>query len=284
MYQRGPVTRLWRQWGLPVVRISLRLLFIYLLVVAGVWALQGSLLYPAALLADSVAQEQARRLGVEAWPEAASPLGYLATPAGPVVGNILIWHGNGGTALDRGYYLRALLPLGYRVLLVEYPGYGVRPGRPSEAVLVADGVAVLEQFAAGFGVPLYLMGESLGSAVAAAVAAQRPHRVDGIALITPWADLAVVAADYYPWIPVSLLLRDRYPVAHHLASFRGGKALVIAMDDEVIAPRHAEALYQRLSPPKRQWRLPESGHNDWSTALTTADWQEILSFLRQYQR
>jgi hypothetical protein len=55
-------------------------------------------------------------------------------------GTIVLFHGNGGTALDRAFYLEPLSALGYRVILAEYPMYGGRKGKLGEKSFVADGL------------------------------------------------------------------------------------------------------------------------------------------------
>ena len=78
------------------------------------------------------------------------------------------------------------LPLGYRVLLAEYPGYGARKGELSEETFVRDAKETLRVASERYGGPLYLLGESLGCAVAAAAAKDSPVEIDGLILITPW--------------------------------------------------------------------------------------------------
>jgi len=58
-------------------------------------------------------------------------------------GTIVLFHGNGGTALDRGFYLQPLMSLGFRVILAEYPQYGGRPGKVGEKPFVAAGLETL---------------------------------------------------------------------------------------------------------------------------------------------
>ena len=60
-------------------------------------------------------------------------------------GTIVIFHGNGGTALDRGFYIEPLVALGFRVVLAEYPQYGGRPGHVGEKPFVADGLETVRR-------------------------------------------------------------------------------------------------------------------------------------------
>lgn len=69
-----------------------------------------------------------------------------------------------GLGVERSWYRDALGPLGYRVVLLEYAGYGGRPGELSEHALVTDAAESLRLLADEFGHPLYVLGESLGRA------------------------------------------------------------------------------------------------------------------------
>ncbi len=205
-------------------------------------------------------------------------LGTGAAPAGS--GTIVVFHGNAGSASDRDYYLPALTPLGFRVLLAEYPGYGGRKGRPGEASFVADAHETLRQVSAQYGRPLYLLGESLGCGVVAAVAKDTRVPIDGIILITPWDTLLSVAKHHYPWLPVRLFLHDTFDSVGNLKNYGGPVAVVGAEQDEVIPPRHAQALYDSLSTRKKMWIVKGAGHNDWSIVIRPAWWKEVTDFVK----
>jgi pimeloyl-ACP methyl ester carboxylesterase len=164
------------------------------------------------------------------------------------------------------------------VVLLEYRGYGVRPGKPGEEPFVADGVAAAREADRRWGQPVLLAGESLGAAVAAAVAAGAPELTAGLALITPWDSLADVARRHYRFVPVCLL-RDRYDSVANLRAYRGPVAVVVAADDDIIPPPHAERLFASLAGTKRRWLLPGAGHNDWPDHPGREWWAEVTAFL-----
>ena len=63
--------------------------------------------------------------------------GLVAAQEAPAPnGTIVLFHGNGGTALDRGFYLKPFMNQGFRVILAEYPKYGGRPGKVGEKPFV----------------------------------------------------------------------------------------------------------------------------------------------------
>lgn len=195
-------------------------------------------------------------------------------------GTIVVFHGNAGAAHDRDYYLPALIHLGFRVLLVEYPGYGGRKGKPGEKTFVQDAQETLRQVSSQYGGQLYLLGESLGCGVVAAVAKEAPVRIDGIILITPWDTLLAVAKHHYPWLPVGLFLHDAYDSVGNLKSYAGPVAVIGAEQDEVIPLRHAQALYDSLHTRKKMWIVKDAGHNDWPLIAGPEWWKEITDFVR----
>ncbi|MGD0277686.1 MAG: alpha/beta fold hydrolase [Smithella sp.] len=196
-------------------------------------------------------------------------------------GTIVLFHGNGGTALDRGFYFAPFIELGFRVILAEYPKYGGRPGKVGEKPFVADGVETVRLAYEQYGEPLYLTGESLGCGVAAAVAKQPPKPIAGIILITPWDTLASVAKSMFPFLPVKLVLTDKYDSIENLKSFKNKISVVGAERDEILPIKHAINLYDSLPEGrKRMWIIKGAGHNDWPMYAAPLLFKEITDFVR----
>ncbi len=131
---------------------------------------------------------------------------------------VLVAPGNGGNRAGRAGLAEELSRRGLAVLLVDYRGYGGNPGSPSEEGLAADADAAVEALGE-LGYPperTIYFGESLGGGVVAALQARRTPA--GLVLRSPFTELADVGSHHYPWLPVRLLLRERFPVAEHLAS------------------------------------------------------------------
>lgn len=223
------------------------------------------------------------RAGMRSWPVAGGSLrGYMAKPSSVRgAGTVVLFHGNAGSAWHRDYYVSALEPLGYRVVLAEYPGYGGRAGTPGEQEFVADARETVRLAFEELGGPLFLFGESLGCGVAAGVAADPPAAVAGIALLTPWDTLPNLAQSIYWFLPVRWLLRDKYENTASLEKFPGRVAVVIADRDEIIPKRHGLALYSALGAHKRLWVVPGAGHNTWPGRVDEAWWRELMGFLTE---
>jgi len=162
--------------------------------------------------------------------------------------------------------------------LLAYRGYGASDGRPEEALLFADALALFDHVKNETGTEVVsVMGRSLGSGVASYLASQRPvHR---LALITPFDSLAGVANHHYPWLPVDLLIRDRFDSMRHLADFRRPVLIVRAGRDQVIPADSTDRLVASLPVPPDVLMLPAADHD---TALAEpAEWQPVADFLRR---
>jgi pimeloyl-ACP methyl ester carboxylesterase len=258
-----------------------------LMVAAGILSgcnLQYRLLYYPSSSAPS--EEYLKADQIKPWPSSiADYRGFIATNEGGYPkGTIVVFHGNGGRAADRAFYVKALGPLGYRVILAEYPRYGGRKGELGEKAFVNDGSETVRLAFAKYGEPLFLLGESLGCGIAAAIARETSVKIDGIVLITPWDTLASLAQSKFPFLPVRYFLKDKYDNIDNLRAFKGRIAVVGAERDEIVPIVHAKDLYNSLSgTAKRMWIIQGAGHNDWPMATNTLWWKEIMDFVSNNQ-
>lgn len=259
------------RWLWPLLGIVLACLITF----AGAAMLQDRLLY----YPDKAPVAEMAGPGLQAWPAPGEFRGLLAEPAGPARGTVVVFHGNAGHAGHRGYYAAALAPLGFRVILAEYPGYGPRDGKLGEKSLVADAEATVALAHHRYGGPLLVAGESLGAAVAAQAAVRQRDKVAGLLIITPWDRLANVASFHYPWLPVKWLLADPYDTAAHLAAFDRPVLVAVAERDSIVPARFGRALYGGITAPKRLAVIPGADHNDWLDAIDKAWWRNAVDFL-----
>lgn len=183
-------------------------------------------------------------------------------PADNPRGVVIFCHGNAGNIGDRLNTLEILNELGFSTLFFDYPGYGDSPGSPSErgtydAAKAAWGFVIEER-----GVPperVVVFGRSLGGSVAAWLA----HTVKPAALVleASFISTAEMGQDVYPYLPVRLLCRIKYPTRDYLRSVTCPVLVVHSEDDELIRFRHGEALYAAATAPKEFCRIVGS-HND----------------------
>jgi pimeloyl-ACP methyl ester carboxylesterase len=110
------------------------------------------------------------------------------------------------------------------------------------------------------GVAVVVMGRSLGSGVAVQLAAARP--IERLVLVTPFDSLVNVAREYFRWLPVGLLLRDRFDSVQWAAQVSAPVRVVIAADDEIIPRARAEALVKAFPASQVSVEVvPGVGHN-----------------------
>jgi len=231
--------------------------------------------------------KEAKAKGMTAWRDAEGNLiGWKASPEdGTEGGNaVVVFHGNAGYALHRAYFVDGFLSLNdqppWTVYIFEYPGYGARPGRPSEETLKATaGKAVESLFGEDFS-RILLVGESLGTGIATHLANRFPDRIDGLLLITPFTSFVDVGRKHYPIFPVGLLLRERYNNRKALQGYHGPVAFLIAGADEIIPPALGRRLYEAYEGPKRLWVQEGRGHNTLDYHPRASWWSEVTEFLR----
>lgn len=264
-----------------LLRVVVLLAGLAVAALVALWFVQRRLLYFPMRYDRAAADLEARVLGLEPWTEGETLHGWVRRRPG-ARGRLVVFHGNAGSALDRTYFAAALAGaapgMGLDVYLAEYPGYGPRPGEPAQpAILAAARAALAAARRAGEG-PLLVAGESLGSAVAALVAAEAPGAVDGLFLVTPLASVPAVARRHYPFVP-ALVHRDGWRADLALPRYQGRLAVILAGRDEVVFTDLGRALFEAFPGPKRLWIDPDASHNtlDWRPGL--ARWREVVEFL-----
>jgi hypothetical protein len=174
---------------------------------------------------------------------------------------IVYFHGNGGALRHRVERFRKLAADGVGLLALEYRGYGGSSGSPSETGLIADGEAAYDFAAARFAAKdIVLWGESLGAAVAVAIAAARP--VGRVILEAPFTSAADVAAAHYWYMPVRLLMKDPFRTDQRIGKVTAPVLILHGVKDEVVPFRLGERLYQLANEPKRIVRFLDAGHDD----------------------
>jgi pimeloyl-ACP methyl ester carboxylesterase len=167
----------------------------------------------------------------------------------------------GGNAEDVGASIGAFaerLP-DHSLYFVNYRGYAGSTGEPSEAALVGDAVTLYDRLRSRHS-RISVLGRSLGSGVAVQLASVR--EVERLVLVTPFDSLASVAQGHYPWLPVRVLMLDRYESASCAPSIRAEALVVVAEADEVIPRARTDALIRAFKVRPRVLVLEGARHND----------------------
>jgi pimeloyl-ACP methyl ester carboxylesterase len=169
--------------------------------------------------------------------------------------------GFGGNAQDAeilGQDLASDFP-DLNVVVFHYRGFGPSSGKPSEAAVLADALAIYDAMVARLRpARVYAIGISLGSAVAAYLSKERP--LAGVLLVTPFDSVEAIAKESYFWVPVGLLLRHRFPSVTFMSGNPTPAAVIAAAEDRVVKPRRTRALIERLENLVFEATLAGAGH------------------------
>jgi pimeloyl-ACP methyl ester carboxylesterase len=158
--------------------------------------------------------------------------------------------------------LRAAFPQ-QALYLLHYRGYGGSEGEPTEAGLFADALELFDQVHAQHA-QVTVIGRSLGSGLAVRVASERPAA--RLVLVTPYDSIVGVAAEQYPFMPVALLMKDRYESFLYAPKVRAPTHIIAAGQDRIIPRASTEQLYRRFAPGiARMTVLEGAGHNSVSS-------------------
>ncbi len=268
----------------PRQRSMLYLLLIiplgYLAICVALYFQQDRMVFVPTTGTEKEMDEEASAQGFEPWLNAAGQrIGWQSIDGG-TENALLVCNGNGGNALGRTYYRDYCRnrERGWKTYLLEYPGYGARPGSPSEKSVVSAAVEAIDTLAAAPNRKIWLIGESLGSGVASAAVAQRPGKIAGLMLVTPFDSLFSAAGYHYPWLPVSLLLRTRLNSAENLKSYPGPVAFLVGEKDQTVPAVLGKKLYESYRGRKHLWVAPEADHD--VSDLVLKEWPQILAWMQ----
>jgi len=187
---------------------------------------------------------------------------------------VLFFHGQSGNLGDRADRLREILDSGYGLFAPSYRGFPGSEGEPSEFALISDGVQMFDRLDAE-GTEVVLHGQSLGTGVAAAVAEQRPN-ARLLVLEAPFTATVDVAAERYPWLPVSTLMKDQFATRDFIDEITVPTLIFHGTEDETVPLHHGEALAAMSGGTAQLNVIPDGTHNDlWSYGL----WQNVQKAL-----
>jgi fermentation-respiration switch protein FrsA (DUF1100 family) len=125
--------------------------------------------------------------------------------------------------------------------------------------------------------PVYVVGESLGTGVAAYIAGTHSNSVAALLLIAPYHNLGDVAQGHMPIFPAKYMLRDKFPSAEYLRNYHGSLAVLLAGEDTVVPNRFGRRLFDAYAGPKKLWEIPKAGHND-LPYVPVEWWKELVAF------
>ena len=239
--------------------------------VAALFAGQRALIYPAPQPARTPSAELGELLRLPSTVALWSP----PPPGAPV---IVHFHGNGEQLGDLGRVITGLRAGRLGVLAVEYPGYGLAAGTPSEETLLSaarEALAYARDRLGTAGERIVLQGQSLGSGVASQLAAQGHGAA--LVLISPFTSMTDLAGRIFPALPMHRLVRDRFDTRGIARSIRV-PVLIVHGDRDEIVPFSMGVELARTFPDARLVRVEGAHHND----LWVSHGREVASVIAAF--
>mgnify|MGYP001816601140 FL=1 len=175
---------------------------------------------------------------------------------------ILYFHGNASNAANRAPRVETMMQDGFGVFYLNNRGYGGSGGKPTEEKNIADASAAYD-YLAGLGVPantIVAYGESLGSGQAIRLAAKRP--LAAIVLESPLTSIIDVAKATYFWLPLSLLITDKYDNEENIRSVTTPVLVLHGKQDGIIPSAMSLRVFRAANQPKKIEIYPSGGHVD----------------------
>jgi len=175
---------------------------------------------------------------------------------------IVIFQGNGGNACDRTYLLDFLKDFNSNLVVFEYPGYGKDSNTPGETIFLKQALELILHIKKKDQdhLPVYLMGESLGTGVATWVATRTD--IKGLILISPYTSIAQLAQHHYSWAPVKFLIKHKFLAYAWAGQTRTPVILFHGVNDEIIPIHFARQQFLNFKGEKELIEIQDCGHND----------------------
>ena len=170
---------------------------------------------------------------------------------------ILIFHGNAGNLFNRVYKLNELNKLDVNILLISWRGFSGNKGKPTEKNLYRDADESVKwlnnQGVISKNIILY--GESLGTGVATELGTS--NAFGGIILESPFTSIANAAKIYYPYLPVNIILKDRYDSIGKIKNITTPILIMHGKKDNIVPQKMGLELYEKANQPKFSY-FPEN--------------------------
>ena len=184
---------------------------------------------------------------------------------------ILFFHGNAGKLDNRVYKLNELAKLNINYLIVAYRGFSGNQGKPSEDGIYKDSNAA-KKWLNENGINdknIILYGESLGTAVAVDLASK--NNFAGIILESPFTSMIKLAKKYYPYLPVTILLKDKYESENKLKKINAPILIMHGKKDTIVPFEMGEEMFNKSNSPKFKYFNEVDDHMmDYNTELISS--------------
>tara|TARA_B100001029_G_scaffold124155_1_gene103392 strand:- start:309 stop:1109 length:801 start_codon:yes stop_codon:yes gene_type:complete len=163
---------------------------------------------------------------------------------------LVFFHGNAGDLSNRIYKLNELDKLNINILLISWRGFSGNEGYPTEKNLYEDAEAAIKWLNKKkvSNSQIILYGESLGTGVAVEIASK--NNFNSIILESPFTSIENSAKIYYPYLPVSFLLKDRYDSISKIKKINSPILIMHGRKDDIVPFFMGKKLFEKANSPK----------------------------------
>ncbi len=257
-------------------------LSVYLLLIAVVFVMQRTLLYPATRQAPDIAAHDVPGISevTTQTPDGLELRHWYVPPSVAGAPVLVMFQGNAGHLGDRVSKLGELIDAGFGMLFAGYRGYSGNPGKPTEDDLTADARLLLDWLMER-GVPLeriVVYGESLGTGIAVKMAVER--KLGAVVLEAPYTSIAEVAQTHYWYLPARWMVLDKWDSLARIAGIQAPLLVVHGNRDKTVPTRYGRRLFAAAPEPKELFILEGGTHNNLYESLQVS--QRVIEFLRRH--
>lgn len=195
---------------------------------------------------------------------------------------IVFFHGNAGNISHRLDTIQMFHKTGANIFIIDYRGYGKSEGTPTEEGTYKDALAAWHYLTVERHIPsgqIIISGRSLGGAIAAWLATQTHPAA--LILESTFVSVVNMGKKYYPYLPVELLARIRYPTIDRIALVTSPVMIVHSINDEIIPYEQGRELFKKANSPKEFLGI-RGGHNDGFLVSRNKYINGLESFIQKY--
>ena len=173
---------------------------------------------------------------------------------------LVFFHGNAGDLSNRIYKLNELNKLDINILLISWRGFSGNEGFPTEQNLYKDAEAAIKWLNSKEveNNKIILFGESLGTGVAVEIG--KKNIFNSMILESPFTSMENAAKIYYPYLPVRLLLKDRYDSISKIQKIKTPVLIMHGKKDDIVPFSMGEELFEKANNPKYSYFTSEDDH------------------------
>ena len=173
---------------------------------------------------------------------------------------LIFFHGNAGSLENRIHKINHFRDMDINFLIIAWRGFSGNKGKPTEQGLYDDGKSAIDWLAKK-GVrekDIILYGESLGTGVATHLAQNKNFA--GIILETPFTSMIDAAKKFYPYIPVNLLLKDKFENKKNIKNINSPILVMHGEADQIVPFSMGKKIYEIANEPKYSYFTKYDNH------------------------